>query len=201
MKTELAKEIEEIGQITSLEVLKARLINCLGVTLENVLRLAAIVKRIDELGFEVSISSAVLPYIRKIAHGQLMPELFVTLQGDQVLLDKAMCLSIPEQKLIAENKPIRVMEIGGDHRKVPPMSMTRREIKQVFGRGAIRNDSEQIGWLRDQQATRTIDHEHQDSVFIDRKRKGIIINGKFLSVVELESYVRELSKKRKLQSL
>jgi hypothetical protein len=166
-------------------------------TVSNVRMMAVIVRRLDELGVEVSIDeNSLLPFVRLIAHGQLSPELFVTMMGDFPLLEKAMRLPIPVQERIANNEPMKVMEIGGGHRLVRPLDMTKRERSQVFHGKRLRNEAEQIGWLRDQRdkddakAAVTVDRP----ITVDRKRHGIVANGLFIPLAELAGYVASLSR-------
>lgn len=197
-KMELAfkKELDEIRESNDTEWLLKKLKDCLRITVDHVVRLAVIVRRLEECGVEISVDFSLLPYIRRVAYEQVVPELIVTLQGDQQLLEKASSLPIPDQRAIASNKPIKVMEIGGDHRTVPPLSMTRREIRQVFGRGKIRSDAEQIGWLRDEQNKVLIHQQPQPDITIDKKKHGIVVNGIFLSATDLAHYLSELTTRK-----
>lgn len=189
-------ELTLIRQSSDTQWLMSELKECLKITVYHVIKLAAIVRRLEECGCEIEVDFSLLPYIRKVAYEQVVPELIVSLQGDQQLLSKAASLPIPEQRMIAENKPLKVMEIGGDHRKVPPLSMTRREIRQVFGRDKIRSDAEQIGWLRDEQTKAAVHQKVQSEVLVDQKKKGIVVNGTFVSAADLAHYLAELTPRK-----
>lgn len=188
-------ELVEISRCVDVQKLTEMLHETLSITINSVVRLAAIVKRLEELGAEVSLASPILPYIRRIAHGQILPELFVSLQGDQALLDKAATLAIPDQRRFAENKPLKVMALGGNHRMVPAQLLTRREIRQVFGRGKLRTDTEQIGWLNDD-AIKKLPSAHASEVVLDKRRGGILVNGTFVSATDLAHYLSELTTRR-----
>jgi hypothetical protein len=194
---EMQGELNRLLACDDAQQLMAELESSLAVTLRNVVKIAAIVRRLEELGVEISLKLAILPLIRRIAYGQLVPELFVNLQGNSALLDRAASLPIPDQQRIADNTPVKVMMPDGDHRMVPPLSLTRREITQVFGKGKLRDDAEQVGWLRErmqmEQAKAATTGEAP--VLLDRKRMGIVANGHFISVSDLARYVAELSKR------
>jgi hypothetical protein len=188
--------LAEIGTTDVAETLLQQLAECSCDLLRNVERMAAIVKRLDELGVRVAIENSLLPYIRLIAHGQLSSELFITCSGDMSLLEKAMRLPMPLQKQVACNEPFKIMDLGGDHRMVRPLDMTKRERRQVFVGKRLRTETEQIGWLRDQERAAKLRHAAPDEpeVSIDKKRRGIVVSGKFISLPELLNYIAALNR-------
>lgn len=203
MSTEVAKQAliadrNEILASTDSKWLLGQLQESLESSVRHIVRMSLIVRRLDELGVQVELPIASLPYLRKIAHGNLSAELFVALDGHNTLLRAASTLPAPDQEKIAKNEPIKVMGLNGDHSMVPPLSMTTAQIAQVFGFGRIRSDAEQVGHLReklqdkDAAAVKTVG----DSVRIDRKRKGIIVGQTFIPLVVLQQHVAELTKRR-----
>lgn len=176
--------------------LREAVLECASDLSNNIIRMAALVRRLDELGVEVAIENSMLPFVRLIAHGQLSPSLFMALLGDIPLLEKAMRLPIPMQEQIAENEPMKVLELDGDHRMVRPLDMTMRERRQVFNGKRLRTDAEQIGWLREQRDKEANKSQtvHAPDVTVDRKRKGIVAGGVFIALPELAGYVASLSR-------
>ncbi len=163
--------------------------------LHNVAEIAAIVRRLDELGADVTIDDAMLPYYRLIGHGQLSAKCFSALCGEPALLEKVRQLPMPLQEKIADGEPLKVMQAGGDCRMVRPIDMTTNERKQVFRGKRLRTDAEQIGYFRERaesQRAKAAVSEPND-ITVDRKRKGIVVNGRFLSVSELANFVATLS--------
>jgi hypothetical protein len=159
--------------------------------------MAALVRQLEELGHEVQIELGPLPFLRKIAYGNMIPELYVALECDPQLLSRAGSLPTPDQERIARNEPLKVMELNGDHRLVPPLSMTRREIAQVFAKGRVRSESEQVGWLKDRarrEQQKSFPLGDEAIVKIDRKRRGIVANGLFVPAADLAHYLGELSR-------
>jgi hypothetical protein len=183
---------------TDVERLIAEVRDCFRYTVESIIRLAVRVRRLEELGVEVQarIESAAVPLLRRVAYGQLAPELLVSCQSNVGLLNKAGMLPLPDQRKIAANEPMKVMEIDGDHRMVPPFSMTWREVRQVFGKGAVRSDGEQIGLLREQ-ASRRKRAPEKAPVMLDRKRGGIIVGDCFISASAMANYLADLSSRKR----
>lgn len=193
----IQKDIARINASDDVEQLKDELASCLTMTLEHILKMAAIVRRLDDLGVQVSIDNAMLPYIRLIGHGQMSAGLLVAFAGDTNLLEKARQLPLPIQESIARNEPVKVMEIGGDHRMVPPLELTARERRLVFAGKKIRSDSEQIGFLKElaeKDRSKQLQTGGEPAVRVDKKRCGIIANGLFIPVSELAGYVASLSR-------
>lgn len=190
---------EDVMQSSDGSWLLAELQKSFDTSVKHIVRMAAIVRRLDELGVAIEMESSVLPYLRKIAHGNLSPDLFVTMQGHKSMLNIASTLPAPVQQQIAKNEPIKVMQTNGDFRMVPPLSMTTKEVSQVFAFGRIRDEAEQVGYLRGKmQEKATTDHVcEEDAVKIDRKRRGIVVGKTFISFIELEHFYKALAPKKK----
>lgn len=196
---ECQKDIDRIMVSSDKKQLLRELEESFRLTVHHVCKTAALVRRLEELGCEITIQAGILPFMRRIAYGQLLPALFVTLQGDQSLLEKSAVLPLPEQQRIADNSPLKVMTLKGDHRMVPPLAMTRREISQVFARGKLRNDSEQIGFLRDQIEGESIKaaSAEQQQIKVDKKNNCIVVRGVQLTAPDLARYLGELSRTKR----
>ena len=191
---DLRRDIERIQQIHDLDMLLNELRECLTYTLKGVITLAALVGQIEAVNGEIPFDWAGLPFIRLIAHGQMVADLYVTLQGDQVLLEKSSTLPIPEQKKIALNEPIKVMLPDGDHLMVPPLALSRAQTSQVFARRKIRSEAEQVMWLRERKP-REDAVSPDECVHIDRKRgELVILRPPKLSKADLVRYLGELTR-------
>lgn len=190
-----ALTLDDISSCNDTELLLSGLRECAESLLSNIMRTAAIVRRLDELGVEVAIENSLLPYIRLIAHGQMSANLFVALSGDPPLLEKAIRLPIPVQDQIANNEPFKVCELGGDHRMVRPLDMTARERNQVFRGKRLRTDAEQVGFLREHMERDAIKNkpDQERLITLDRRRNGIVVNGLFIPVAELAGYIASLN--------
>jgi hypothetical protein len=187
---------EDVMQSSDGTWLLAELQKSFDTSVQHIVRMAAIVRRLDELGVAIEVESSVLPYLRKIAHGNLSPDLFVTMQGNKSMLNIASTLPAPLQKQIAKNEPIKVMSTNGDFRMVPPLSMTTKEVSQVFAFGRVRDEAEQVGYLRGKLQEKEAPAPTGEIIHIDRKRKGIVVGKTFVSLPELKSFVEALTKRK-----
>jgi hypothetical protein len=168
---------------------------CIGITRNAVLEMAAIIVKLDEMGHELPENNAFVPFLRRIAYGQLSVDLFVGLQGKPQLLRMAAALPLPDQEHIAKNKPIMVMEPDGGHRLVPPLNLEAEEIRQVFANGTIRSDAQQVSWLKGKQKKEQSVSDEVD-VRLDRKRNGIVVARapQFISTTQMLAFLSQLSK-------
>jgi hypothetical protein len=163
--------------------------------LRSIRRMAAIVYRMKDLGMDLPHCSDV-PYLLRIADGKLDAELFYVVRDQYLLLERAQTLLSEDQNKIARNEPFLVATIGGSHLMVPPLSMSKLQIQQVFANGRVRNETEQRAWLQER-----LDKEDARAsrstgplVQVDKKRKGVTVTAPgFLTVKELLYYVEQLS--------
>lgn len=138
--------LDEIAVCESADVLIASLRSCAADLLNNIARMAAILRRLDELGAAVEIDHALFPYIRLIANGQLSASCLVACAGDAMLLEKAVTLPLDLQEKFAENEPFKLLEDDGGTRMVHPLDMTKKDLLQLFRGGKPRTDDEQKQW-------------------------------------------------------
>lgn len=169
-------------------------------TVETVREMAAIVRRLEELGCDTGelrtkLNSGILKMIRRVAFNQMMPEVFVEFLGTPRLQEKIAALPLPDQKRMVEGKPIKVIVSAEDHRMVAPFDMTKDDVKQVFGPDGIRNDREQIAYLADESRKASIRSKatNNDEISVDKKKKTLIVNGVEISLRQLMRYVSEIA--------
>lgn len=191
----MEQQISELRKLDT-EELRQALADEMAVTAERVMRLAAIVRVLEERGEPIEdLRLGMMEYLRLIAYGQLLPEAVVQYHAQPLLLGRVATLPIPDQERIVRGDSIEVIEIDGegksDVRKVPPSKMGRTEIMQVFGRGRIRDISEQRSYLKDHPRKRVTNN--QQGVVLDSRRKGITVNGVFIARGELARYLAQLS--------
>lgn len=191
----MLKDLTEIGKCEDIATLRKDLIRTLSVTVEQIVRLAAIVRRLEELGDDLSdVELSLLPQLRKVAYGQLLPDLVLELQGRPSLLRKVSALPLPDQRKIATGVPLKVMQGDGDHRLVPPLKLTDSEVSQVLGDDHIRDEGEQASWLRDRESrTRTPEKHNRSEVYVDMKARGIRVLDVFIPASDLAHYLSQLT--------
>src|SRR6185312_17454722 len=125
-------------------------------TVETMRKIAAAIRRLEELGEDVShlrskIGAGMLAVYRKVACNQVMPEVVIGFAGIQKLMTKIAALPLPDQKRMVDGKALKIMMLGGDHRLVKPIELSGDDIKQLFGPNGLRSDAEQITYLHDEQ--------------------------------------------------
>lgn len=129
--------------------LQQELIDGLRLTAASLMRLACIVRILEERGKDLSdLRIGLLSYLRKIAYGQVLAEVVVRFAEHPDLMRRVSQLPIPDQERLASGEPIQlaVWRVGGgtDHRMVDPLSLTKKQIGQVFGPARLRPLHEQI---------------------------------------------------------
>jgi hypothetical protein len=79
---------------------------------------------------------------------------------------------------------------------VRPLDMSRTEKRQVFAGKRLRTDAEQVGWLREKEQAAKLRHMAPDEpdVMIDKRRRGIVVSGKFISLADMLNYVAALNR-------
>jgi hypothetical protein len=201
LPNDLKRELARIQDCDDVKLLLDGLARDLEVTAYSVIRASARVRRLEELGvkIEVELNLPALQYLRRIAYGQMSAQLLVNCLGNDLLIEKASQLPMPDQERIARNEPLKVMTTSGSHRMVPAAELTQWEIKQVIGKGEIRGDGKQVGWLRerlDKEAARGRPSEEPE-VFEDLKEQCLIVRGLKIPAAQLAQHLARLTSKTK----
>lgn len=170
----------------------------LGITVKALVTVAAAIRILEERGVDVGeLKLTMLGHLRRIAHGQLLPELVVRFQGHPRLLSMAAALPMPDQMRLKDATSLAIVEMDQQgataKRMIPPESLRTSQLVQIFGRDGIRGEDEQILYLKAGVAVRQPVRTAPDGVVIDRTRKSIIVNGYRLSLAELLDYAARLS--------
>lgn len=189
----------DLGTMTT-EQLHDELVRSLSVTVGQVVRMAEIVRLLEERGEDLSdLRIGLIGYLRRIAYGQVLPEIIVRYHGLGTLLSRAAAMPIPDQERLIRDDRVVVADIAPDgsvsHRMVPPTSLSFEQINQVFGRDQMRSLEDQVLYLRDRASRRRIEQRSGDGVVLNQRRHGIEVNGYFISCADLADYLARLTKK------
>lgn len=85
--------------------LKQQLIECLGFTVKNVQKMALLVSELEKRGEKLDdLKIGIVPYLRKIARGVLLPEIIVKFAGDNTALKEVANMPIESQRKIVDGK-------------------------------------------------------------------------------------------------
>jgi len=189
-------ELSRIGHESDPQMLVAELTACMAITVQAIVKIGAIIRRLDELKFDIeSLKIPNLNYFRKVAHGQMVPELFVSLIGAPIVLRKVANLPLLDQRRISDGMPVKVMLRGGDYMMLRVEDMTREQAQQVFASDHIRSDSQQAAWLIERSQLAKSTAVSASPVMLDRKRHGIVVGDTFISATDLAGYLGSLAEK------
>lgn len=175
--------VEDTERQSKIASLSKRLSELRSINDKTVADAAEIAGQLDRLGFDWNNSEfrgwPLLPYLRKAGDGRVIPNLITSVGANSGLLAAASKLPISDQKKIAANEMIDVVEGAGESRKIAPMAMGAETRRIVFAPTHIRSVEEQRGVIRERQAIAEI----PDPLDIreDKRRGGFIIEGKFIA--------------------
>ena len=185
----------------STDELREELRRSLQMTADNLRRIASIVRTLEERGEDLSaLRIGLMPYLRQIAYGQVMPEIVVRYAESPMLVRTISQLPMPDQQRLAKGDPIP-LAVGSpgtplDHRMVDPIYLRRDQVSLVFARDHIRTIEEQKIILENRlpkpDDNRDRDGSSSKRVRPDRKRGGITIGRIFAPTAEVVTALSEL---------
>lgn len=151
--TAIAKREKDKTDLAALptDALRAELAQQMTVTAQHLQRLASIVAELERRGEDLSeLKVGMLGYLRRIAAGQLHPDAVVRYLDYPMLLNRVATLPVTDQERLATGEPIKLVvwrEGKTETRMMDPIKLTRDQVSQVFGPGAIRDEVGQIAVL------------------------------------------------------
>src|SRR6185312_5765052 len=108
----IQKRLQDLEQMTT-EQLMERLAEKLAITAEALEELGGIVRVLENRQVDLSVLRiGILPLLRKIAYGQLLPGLVARFAGKGQLLKYVQNLAIPDQKRLLAGEKMRVLLLG-----------------------------------------------------------------------------------------
>lgn len=146
---------------------------------------AAIALRLaEEKGKDINeLRGPTLTMLRRIAYGQLLPELYSRFLAARCLHYVAK-LSIPEQQSLVNGEKVKLLvRQDGQTTSLDVLAdeLTVPQAAQVFASDHIRNEAEQARWLVERQAMLRPSREIA-GVEIDRRGKRILVSGNQISL-------------------
>jgi hypothetical protein len=196
----LRKEAAETAGLGEAE-LRTKLKSELEVCTRSLIRVAVLVRRLEEAGADLSDirSQSFLALLRRIAYGQLLPEIAERWLDSRDVLRRVASLPIPEQRKVAADKPMPVVVRDGDqmtHRLLRPSTMDQRQAAQVFAGDHIRDEAEQRTWLERRQETqeRQTGRPNESGVRLDVKARCLRVTGQnvIITASQLSEYLSRL---------
>lgn len=170
--------------IAPTEELKSRLTSLLARTAEDLSSMAAIVGELERRGEDLStLKLGIVHYLRRIAAGQLLPEIVVQYSGYPLMLRQATVLPIEDQRRLISGEPLPVAVWRGNNiewRRVDPLALTRDHVTQIFAGDHLRTDAEQVSYLEGTRLhPRKPKQPSMGRAKADPKRNGIVIGRSF----------------------
>lgn len=200
MTTALTSAVQQLQslELLSNEQLKEELAKQLELSAGHLLRLALIVQVLENRGEDLSeLRIGLIHHLRRIASGQVLPEVVVRFSGSPALLNIVSRLPLTEQQDLASGQPVRLVvptpEGGYTHRLADPLLLTREQMTQVFAMDHRREDSEQILFL---EARRLTPPKEKPKVIgkikVDRKNKTLYVKRTALPVSDVVEALADL---------
>lgn len=184
----------DIGK-TSTIVLRKELVSLMGLTAENMQRMAYIVAELENRGEDLSgLKLGLIDSLRLIAAGRLLPEIVVQYAGRPALIRAAGGLSIIEQRQILETGEVEYVA-NGESQKVALLSLPYQAIRQVFAEDHMRGAEEQRIFVSALGRRKRADESSARTyrVRADAEKGGLRIGKAFVSAAEITSALADLS--------
>lgn len=158
--------------------LDSELTSIMEVAAGNLVRLALILRQKEERGHDLaSLKIGMLGYLRKIAYGQLLPDVVARFGSHPGVLRRIATLPLPDQRRCLDDEGIKVALWDGEkigHRICDPTSLSPAELKQVFAADHVRAPDEQVAWIRRQPIN---PRRAATPVTVDKKHREIVVTG------------------------
>ena len=156
--------------------------------------MSRLVGELERRGEDLSeLKLGMLGYLRRIAAGQMLPEIAARYFGQPLLLSRASSMPLPDQERLVADQSVEVYEVDEDGqtsaRRIPAHLLSAGQIRQVIGRNGIRGEQEQLLYARENRhKIRT-----EDGVVLDVRRRGIRVGQTFIPAKDLAGYLARLS--------
>ncbi len=179
--------------------LKRELQSCLTLTIDSMRRMASIVKELEERGEDLGdLKLALLNHLRRIAHGQLSAAALVRFSSRPDVLSKVAALPLPDQERLASGDKVRLAvrhEGSIELQSFDPLDLTRDQLSQAFGRGAMRSQSEQVAIIESRAARPAKESAgiNAGRMRVDKTRNGLILGRTFYSADEILTLLAQLN--------
>jgi hypothetical protein len=172
--------------------LRKELSRAIELTARNLMRLALIVRALEERGEDLSdLKLGLLSYLRQIAYGSVLPEVVVRFAESPSLVKAIAALPAPDQARLAAGESVPLVVARGEHghdvRRADPLRMTAAQVRQVFGQGRLRDEAEQILVLEGEPArvARGRTKAKIGSITVDRRNGGLVIGREFVAAAQV----------------
>jgi hypothetical protein len=188
-------------QAMTTEELKESLARAFEVTARDLLRCACLLHVLEERGEDVSDLrlGGMMTHLKRIAGGQLLPEVVVRFSGRPSLVSVIGSLPLDDQRRFSEGTLVPLLVYAPDGtrtvRQADPLNMTARQVRQAFARDHVRTEAEQALLLDDRRERASLPvPEEIGALKIDRERGGVTVGRRFIPLKDLVEAVKALQR-------
>jgi hypothetical protein len=173
-------------------------------TAESILKAARIIAAMTQACDDLSeIPTGILAFMNRINSGQMLPQVYVEYDG--LLRTRIAALPVTDQERLISGDRVKVVRLlpeepgkaaRTDIRESDPRDLEPTQVKQVFAKGYIRSEQQQVSYL---ESIDVLTKRNKDtgtpSITLDKRHKRLIISGTevVLSANELATYLQQLT--------
>lgn len=180
----------------SSDQLKGRLAHLLGRSADDLREMASIVAELEHRGEDLSgLRLGIVDHLRRIAAGQLLPEVVVRFAGYPQLLRVVTALPLPDQQRLLDEGSVSLAvwrEGRIEFRRADPLCLPPAQLRQVFAGDRLRNDAEQVSYLETQATPRPRRTQKRGHVKADLQRGGVRIGRAFAPIGDVMEALADL---------
>ena len=175
----------ELSAMTT-EQLRERLASALRLTAEGIAEMASIVRELEQRGDDLSgFRLAILPYLRRVADGSLLPEIIVSYAGTPTLLAAIATIPVADQRQLLDTGAVTIAVVEHDgtigSRKIDPRALPKRDIPMVFRPDGIASPKDQLAGI----SKRLRGRRQSPRISIDRANRVIIAGRTHLPIADV----------------
>lgn len=179
----------DLSSLTTAQ-LEDRLASALGRTAEGIAEMAACVRELESRGEDLArLKLAIMPYLRRIAQGQLLPQVVVSYAGSRQLLDAIASLPLSDQQHLLDVGTVKVAVVEADGmigaREIDPRALPPRDIARVFSPAGLRPPTEQLA------LPRTSREGRRYSVRVDKQKRRVLVGRMSVPIAEVLTALAE----------
>lgn len=117
----------------STDDLRAHLARAIEMTTESIAYLAAVAVELESRGVDLSsLKIGLLPYLKSVATGRLIPEALIAFAGQRSMLKFLESRPVEDQRAIAAGSPIDIPTSTGQTRQVSPSDATIHDLRAAM---------------------------------------------------------------------
>lgn len=197
LKTEIQKMTSLIVSEMPVGELKARLAECLARTADDLREMAAIVGELEARGEDLdALKLGMIHYLRRIAAGELLPEIVVHFSGNPQVLDLVALLPLSDQRQLVKGEGVEYVAISSGQlveRRIDLLYATRAQIKQVMTAGRLRSKPEQIAYIEGESTRRKppAGKRRARKITVDRVTREVVVGKMRVPIADLLSAIAE----------